>query len=263
MVNCCQRAKARPNSVDSLTGISGSDIVTYNLIIAQSGVQPNYAYAGLHRHQTSGLYLATYRAYDPATARWIKRDPIKEAGGLNIYAYVLGNPIGYRDRIGNGPVTAIVGAAMGAAVGYATGGVWGAVVGGVAGGVVGVVAPWASGEAAALASGMLSKGGAAVVAATTTMAVNSAAAGISTMAMNKIQDKPIGEGVILAATVGAVAPAISGEAAAAGLSAVARNAVPRIGEHILGFFSNLINLTAGLATMNQSQQRGLSQRACY
>ncbi len=69
----------------------------YGQIIAQSGVQPNYAYAGLYRHQVSGLYLATYRAYDPTTARWIKRDPIKEAGGLNIYAYVMGNPVTFSD----------------------------------------------------------------------------------------------------------------------------------------------------------------------
>ncbi len=72
----------------------------YGQVIAQSGVQPNYAYAGLYRHQASGLYLATYRAYDPATARWIKRDPIKEAGGINLYGYVAGNPVSSTDASG-------------------------------------------------------------------------------------------------------------------------------------------------------------------
>ncbi len=72
----------------------------YGQIIAQSGVQPNYAYAGLYRHQASGLYIATYRAYDPATARWINRDPVGEVGGLNLYQYVSGSPNQYVDVLG-------------------------------------------------------------------------------------------------------------------------------------------------------------------
>ncbi len=32
--------------------------------------------------------------------RWINRDPIGEAGGLNLYAYVGGNPVRYTDRQG-------------------------------------------------------------------------------------------------------------------------------------------------------------------
>ena len=58
------------------------------------------AYAGLYKHNASDLYLATYRAYNSATARWLNRDPIKEAGGLNVYAYVEGNPINYTDPLG-------------------------------------------------------------------------------------------------------------------------------------------------------------------
>src|SRR5262249_40648188 len=41
----------------------------------------------------SGLNLATYREQDAVTGRWINRDPIREAGGLNLYAYVDSNPI--------------------------------------------------------------------------------------------------------------------------------------------------------------------------
>jgi RHS repeat-associated protein len=49
-------------------------------------------YAGLYWHWPSGLYLAHYRAYDPGVKRWLNRDPIEEEGGLNLYAYVEGDP---------------------------------------------------------------------------------------------------------------------------------------------------------------------------
>ncbi|WP_404935990.1 RHS repeat-associated core domain-containing protein, partial [Providencia stuartii] len=43
-------------------------------------------YAGLYWHGPSGLYLGAYRTYDPKARRWLSRDPIEEAGGLNLYA---------------------------------------------------------------------------------------------------------------------------------------------------------------------------------
>ena len=72
----------------------------YGNITYQTGMQPIMAYAGLYKHAASDLYLATYRAYNPATARWLNRDPIREAGGLNIYAYVNGDPVNFVDPLG-------------------------------------------------------------------------------------------------------------------------------------------------------------------
>ncbi len=59
-----------------------------------------FQYAGYFYHGQSGLDLTMFRAYDPNLGRWISRDPIEEAGGLNIYAYVGGNPINAFDPLG-------------------------------------------------------------------------------------------------------------------------------------------------------------------
>ncbi len=41
-----------------------------------------------------------FRDYDPKLGRYTKRDPIGLLGGLNTYAYALGNPIGISDSMG-------------------------------------------------------------------------------------------------------------------------------------------------------------------
>ena len=48
----------------------------------------------------SGLLYFGYRFYVPHMERWLNRDPIGTDGGLNIYAYVEGNPIMYIDPTG-------------------------------------------------------------------------------------------------------------------------------------------------------------------
>jgi RHS repeat-associated protein len=57
-------------------------------------------FAGLWKHQTTGLDLSVFRGYDSMSGRWINRDPIAEAGGVNLYGYVGGNAINSTDRSG-------------------------------------------------------------------------------------------------------------------------------------------------------------------
>jgi RHS repeat-associated protein len=40
------------------------------------------------------------RYYDPATGRFLQRDPIGTAGGLNVYSYVESNPMSHLDPSG-------------------------------------------------------------------------------------------------------------------------------------------------------------------
>jgi RHS repeat-associated protein len=65
-----------------------------------SGSASDIGYAGYFTHAVSGLDFAMYRAYDPTHARWLNRDPIGEAGGVNLYAYVDGNPLAFYDPKG-------------------------------------------------------------------------------------------------------------------------------------------------------------------
>ena len=48
----------------------------------------------------SALYYYGYRFYNPTLQRWMNRDPIKELGGINLYAYVANNPITQLDPFG-------------------------------------------------------------------------------------------------------------------------------------------------------------------
>ena len=47
--------------------------------------------------------LQGHRYYDPATGRWLNRDPIGYAGGINLYGYVGGDPVSRADPWGLSP----------------------------------------------------------------------------------------------------------------------------------------------------------------
>ena len=81
----------------------------------QGGLDSDFQYAGYLIHQRSGLSLTLFRAYNAQTGRWISRDPIDEAGGVNLYAYVHNEPVGRRDPLG------LMGAASGATSAYDAG----------------------------------------------------------------------------------------------------------------------------------------------
>jgi len=60
----------------------------------------DFRYTGHYYLQPSDLYLAPFRAYDARLGRWVSADPIEEAGGLNLYGYVGGNPVNSWDPHG-------------------------------------------------------------------------------------------------------------------------------------------------------------------
>ena len=59
------------------------------------GAQWGHAY-----EQDTGLYLLGEHYYDPTQNRFLTRDPIGYAGGLNLYAFVGNNPLAGADPFG-------------------------------------------------------------------------------------------------------------------------------------------------------------------
>jgi RHS repeat-associated protein len=150
----------RLGSVRQLIDPSGATLARYdydpygNLISSPTTIDNDVGYAGYLHHAASGLDFALFRAYDPAHARWLNRDPIGVAGGFNLYAYVAGNPVFWMDRSGETPAGLAAGAALGGAIGGWIGGVIGAGTGAI------IAIPTGPGEVVAIpVGGALGAGG--------------------------------------------------------------------------------------------------------
>jgi uncharacterized protein RhaS with RHS repeats len=67
-----------------------------------------------------------YRFYSPQLGRWINRDPIEEAGGINLYGFVGNDPVNYWDPLGlfvdGGTLVAVTGVVVGTVGGLGTAG---------------------------------------------------------------------------------------------------------------------------------------------
>ncbi len=59
-----------------------------------------FRFSTKYRDEETGYYYYGYRYYDPSQGRFINRDPIAEAGGVNLYAFVSNNPISAFDYLG-------------------------------------------------------------------------------------------------------------------------------------------------------------------
>lgn len=71
---------------------------------AQGGWRPRQLWKGMFfEGDSTQLYYARNRWYDPAARRFISEDPVGFAGGANFYAFAAGDPINHRDPLGLGP----------------------------------------------------------------------------------------------------------------------------------------------------------------
>ena len=62
--------------------------------------QNPFRFAGAYHDQETNTYYFGYRHYHPRTKQWISRDPIGEAGGLNLFAYANNDPVNGIDVLG-------------------------------------------------------------------------------------------------------------------------------------------------------------------
>jgi len=83
-------------------------------IAVTGATDSRYGYVGAWQYQAPttsadplselGWLHVGHRYYDPASGRFVQRDPIGIAGGLNTYAYVGATPTGLLDPEGLGPI---------------------------------------------------------------------------------------------------------------------------------------------------------------
>jgi RHS repeat-associated protein len=75
----------------------------YGNILSQSGPLADanvYRFSSKEFHANSGLIYYLYRFYDPNLQRWLSRDPIGEAGGINLYRFCHNAGLIYVDPFG-------------------------------------------------------------------------------------------------------------------------------------------------------------------
>jgi RHS repeat-associated protein len=75
----------------------------WGVLLSSTGAQAasnTYRFATKEHFAGSGFYNYGYRFYSPGMGRWINRDPIGEAGGLNLYAAFANSPTNQTDARG-------------------------------------------------------------------------------------------------------------------------------------------------------------------
>jgi RHS repeat-associated protein len=63
-------------------------------------IESPFLFTSHYVHQTTGLLLALFRAYDPTAGRWLSEDPAEMIDGPNLFSYVKNQPVRAIDPLG-------------------------------------------------------------------------------------------------------------------------------------------------------------------
>jgi RHS repeat-associated protein len=88
-----------------LTGYVGARYTygAFGNLISKNGALADanlYRFSSKELHPRSGTYYFLYRLYSPELQKWLNRDPIGKAGGINLYGFVGNNALGATDPLG-------------------------------------------------------------------------------------------------------------------------------------------------------------------
>jgi RHS repeat-associated protein len=64
------------------------------------GLDQPFQFSTKRYDESTGLSYYGYRFYNPAIGRWLTRDPLGEAGGVNLYGFVQNSPVNFIDPWG-------------------------------------------------------------------------------------------------------------------------------------------------------------------
>lgn len=102
-------------SVNFVTDQNGTAVAEYSYdsfgtpTKTRLGSQPQpFSYTGREYDTDAALYYYRARYYDPTVGRFIQKDPIGLAGGINLYPYVQNNPINFIDPTGLSAITNVL-----------------------------------------------------------------------------------------------------------------------------------------------------------
>jgi RHS repeat-associated protein len=119
------------------------------LVDTSPGFQP-FGFAGGLYDRDTGLVRFGARDYDAQTGRWTNKDPIRFAGGLNLYAYCANDPVSMKD-----PSGLLAGGDDAVAAWLASAATESGMLGGAGGLGAGTALSWAGGAGLAFGAGWL------------------------------------------------------------------------------------------------------------
>jgi RHS repeat-associated protein len=80
------------------------DYDPFGNVVTREGVSgfiaPAWGFSTKYQDKETGLLYYGYRYYDPVTGRWLSKDPIEEAGGINLYGFSGNDGVNRFDIIG-------------------------------------------------------------------------------------------------------------------------------------------------------------------